>query len=261
MADREELHELHVDELGAGAQRQRIAVAAHIGRRAVAPIKPREAAGGDDDRLGRDRDRRAVAHREARPRRHATPSITTRSVMHDIADAADARLALHLAAQACATPPARSTENRHRRSAAGRGPAPAPGGCGRPHAAPSRHARHPSGGSPSGPCSHSSRASRSSHRPRPARERVGEMMAPMIRHLLAQRDRDRHLRHDRGAAAADQAAIDQQHVGVRLVGRDRRRHAGGARADHQHVRRKRSFLTRVSIASHARPEYTEIRAA
>ena len=36
MSDREELDKLHVDEPGARAQRQRITVAAHISRRAVA---------------------------------------------------------------------------------------------------------------------------------------------------------------------------------------------------------------------------------
>src|SRR5260370_7686473 len=40
VANGKELHELHVDEFGAGAQRQRIAVTAHVGRRAVAAIKP-----------------------------------------------------------------------------------------------------------------------------------------------------------------------------------------------------------------------------
>src|ERR1700687_1573182 len=47
MADRKELYELHIDELGAGAQRQRIAVTTHIGGAAVAAIKPRQSAGCD----------------------------------------------------------------------------------------------------------------------------------------------------------------------------------------------------------------------
>ena len=61
MPDRKELHEFHVDQRGAGAQRQRIAVAAHIGRGAVAPVKPRQAAGRQHGRLGGDHDRRAGA--------------------------------------------------------------------------------------------------------------------------------------------------------------------------------------------------------
>ena len=62
MADREELHELHVDQLGAGAQRQRVAVAAHVGRRAVAAIKSGQTAGRDDHGLGRKRHRTAGRH-------------------------------------------------------------------------------------------------------------------------------------------------------------------------------------------------------
>ncbi len=72
----------------------------------------------------------------------------------------------------------------------------------------------------------------------PGGERVGEMMAPVIRHLLAQGDGDGHLRHDGGAAAPNEAAIDHEHVGARRIGCNRRCHAGRARADHQHVRRK-----------------------
>ena len=45
----------------AGAQRERIAVAAHVGRGAVAAVEPRQAAGRDDRRLGGDGDRRAGA--------------------------------------------------------------------------------------------------------------------------------------------------------------------------------------------------------
>ncbi len=59
--DREELHEFHVDQRGAGAQRQRIAVAAHIGRGAVAAVKPRQAAGRQHRGLGGDHHRRAGA--------------------------------------------------------------------------------------------------------------------------------------------------------------------------------------------------------
>ena len=53
----------------------------------------------------------------------------------------------------------------------------------------------------SGPCSQRSRASGSLHSPRPAVERVVEMMAPMVGRFGAERHRDRHLRHHGGAAA------------------------------------------------------------
>src|SRR5438067_11821344 len=57
MADGKELHELHVDELRPGAERERVAVAAHVERRAVPRIEAGEAAGGDDRRLRRDGNR------------------------------------------------------------------------------------------------------------------------------------------------------------------------------------------------------------
>ena len=66
-------------------------------------------------------------------------------------------------------------------------------------------------------------------------ERVLVVMAPVVRRLGAERDRDRHLRHHGGAAAADQAAVGEQHAGARARRLDRRIHAGGAGADHQHV--------------------------
>src|SRR3954469_20869025 len=60
MADREELHELHVDELRSRAEGEGVAVAAHVDRRAVPRIQARQAAGGDDGRLGGDRYRFAA---------------------------------------------------------------------------------------------------------------------------------------------------------------------------------------------------------
>src|SRR5436309_6209695 len=36
--DREELHEFHIDELSAGGERQRVTIATHIRRGAVAPV-------------------------------------------------------------------------------------------------------------------------------------------------------------------------------------------------------------------------------
>ena len=138
------------------------------------------------------------------------------AVRHDeigdaqIADAADARLPLTWPRKVL-TPPGRWRKNRHSSSAAGHGPARALGGCGRPRAAPSRHAIRPGGG-----CGRPVLAQQSRKplvaQAAPGGDRVGEMMAPMVGHLVAERHRDRHLRHHRGAAAADQAAIDQQHA-------------------------------------------------
>ena len=80
MPDRKELHELHVDEVGPGGKRQRIAVAAHIRRGAVAPENPGKPAGGDDHRLGGDRHCGCRSRCRAPPRRSAAPSAVTMSV-------------------------------------------------------------------------------------------------------------------------------------------------------------------------------------
>ena len=40
------------------------------------------------------------------------------------------------------------------------------------------------------------------------------MMARRVGHFFAKRHRDRHLRHDRRAAAADQAAVDEENAGA-----------------------------------------------
>ena len=51
MPDRKELHEFHIDKRGAGRERQRIAVTAHVGGCAVALVNAREPASCDDDSL------------------------------------------------------------------------------------------------------------------------------------------------------------------------------------------------------------------
>ena len=87
MADREELHELHVDQRGTGAQRQRISVAAHIGGGAVAPIEPGQAAGSDHDGLGLERDDRRSGYEVPSRRGFA---IATNDIDDDqVADPAD----------------------------------------------------------------------------------------------------------------------------------------------------------------------------
>src|SRR5262245_37175499 len=52
MADWEKLDKFHIHQLSAGPQRQRVALAAHIRRRAVACIELGQAAGGQNDGLG-----------------------------------------------------------------------------------------------------------------------------------------------------------------------------------------------------------------
>ena len=71
--------------------------------------------------------------------------------------------------------------------------------------------------------------------PAPGGEGVVQVIGPVIRRFLAERDRDRHLRHHRRAAAPDQAAVGEQHgrPGARRL--DRRIHAGAACSDDEHV--------------------------
>jgi hypothetical protein len=45
----------------------------------------------------------------------------------------------------------------------------------------------------------------------PRLQRVLEMQRPVVRLLMGDRSGDRHLRHDRGAAAADQPLVEQEH--------------------------------------------------
>ena len=87
----------------------------------------------------------------------------------------------------------------------------------------------------SGPSSHSRRARLSSHRPRPASSVSCRWWVQWSGVSDAERDRDRHLRHHGGAAAADQAAVGEQHLRAGARRLDRRIHAGAARSDHEHV--------------------------
>jgi len=66
-------------------------------------------------------------------------------------------------------------------------------------------------------------------------QRVVVVVRPVIRCFRAERDGDRHLRHHRGAAAADQAAVGEQHRAARARRLDRRIHACGTGADHQDI--------------------------
>ncbi len=67
-------------------------------------------------------------------------------------------------------------------------------------------------------------------------ERVGEVQFPVIGEFLGECGRHRHLRHDRGTAAADEVLVDQQHLlrpGPRSG--DRGIHSGAAGSDDQHI--------------------------
>jgi len=125
MADREELHEFHVDQLRAGAQRQGVAVAGHVGRGAVAAIQAGEAAGRKDDGLGGERHR--AAGRNMQRGGAASLAVPDGDIDDEkIADQADVAGAFQPGSQGFSKPPVRWTGNRHRRSAAGRAPAPGP---------------------------------------------------------------------------------------------------------------------------------------
>ncbi len=98
MPDRKELHEFHVDQFGAGAQPERVAVAGHVGGRAVAQIKAGKAAGSDDHRPGGDRDRLAGRNMQGR---RATGHAVGHGDIDDqqFADALDAAGAIQSSAQ------------------------------------------------------------------------------------------------------------------------------------------------------------------
>ena len=70
----------------------------------------------------------------------------------------------------------------------------------------------------------------------PGGKGIVEVMTPVVVRLRAQSHRNGHLRHHRCAAAADQAAIRQQHAATGARGLDGRIHAGRPGADHEHVR-------------------------
>ncbi len=280
MPDREELHEFHVDERCAGAQRERIAVAAHVGRRAVAAIEPRQPAGGHDRRLGGDGDRRAA--RQMQPAGTDHLAILAQQVDdQQVAGQPDPGGALDRGAQ-------RPRDGRAgvekvdidaaravvaRRHGGGdvavfTGPADAPlfhfEDTLRPFLA--QQLRQPFVAEPAA-----------------GLQGVAQMVTPVIGRLLAQRDRDGHLRHHGGAAAPDQAAVEQEHRGAAPRRLDGRIHAGAARSNDQDVgfdvhglcghARRRSFeelqvpLTRARRPRHPRkakgryPEWRERRGA
>src|SRR3569833_2129879 len=67
-------------------------------------------------------------------------------------------------------------------------------------------------------------------------ERVGQMMLPMIGHLLAARGCHCHLRHYRRTAAPDQASIHQDHICACARRLERGIHARAACTDDENVR-------------------------
>ena len=240
MADREELHELHVDELGPRAQRQRMAVATHVRRGAVAPIETRESARGEHHGAGRNRDGPSVGDREAdRAARYAVLDHEVRDV--EVADARDLALPLHARAQRLRHGRA-GGEEVHIDAARPVVPRRVRGAdravrLARPADVPGVHL--PDGARP---ILAEQRRKPGVAEPASCRQRIGEMMLPVIRHVLAERGRHGHLRHDGRAAAPDQAAVDEQHADVLLRGRERGRHAGAARADDEHVGREMGGL-------------------
>jgi hypothetical protein len=69
----------------------------------------------------------------------------------------------------------------------------------------------------------------------PGGECVIVMMAPMVGGLGAEGHSDGHLRHHRGAATTDQAAVGEKHLMAHACCLDRRVHARSAGPDDQDV--------------------------
>jgi len=65
---------------------------------------------------------------------------------------------------------------------------------------------------------------------------IVEVVTPVVVRLRAQGHGHGHLRHDGRAAPADEAAIGKQYAATGVRGLDGCIHAGGSRADHEHVR-------------------------
>ena len=64
------------------------------------------------------------------------------------------------------------------------------------------------------------------------------MQLDRIRFRRAERYGDGHLRHDRRAAAADLAFVDEQHRGAIACRGDRRVHTGATSTDYQYICRE-----------------------
>src|SRR5258708_25055590 len=94
-----------------------------------------------------------------------------------------------------------------------------------------------------------------------SRERIGQVMLPMTRRLLAERRRHRHLRHDRGAATHDKAAVWQNDRSAGPRGFKSRVHAGAAGTDHEDIgldMRRRRLGAVASNRSHDRFSFASI---
>jgi hypothetical protein len=258
VADRKELHELHVDELGAGTQRQRVAVTAHVGGCAVAAIKSGQPAGCNDHGLGGERD--GASGRQMQGRRAAGFAVTNRDIDdHKLTDAADRVRSVQLRAQRA----------RYRRPGGKKIDIGAAGSIvarrlrlldmtvlARPADLPAIHLAQSQRPVLAQQCGEALVAKTAS-----GGERIGQVMLPMIRRLLAQRCGDRHLRHDRGAAAPNQAAVRQNHRRTGPRGFKSRVHAGAAGTDHQDVgldMRWRRRGTVASSSSHVRSRFTSL---
>ena len=232
MADGEELHELHVDQLSARAQGQRIAIAAHIEGGAVATIKPREPACRDDH--GFRGQRHGLAGGQMHRDGAAGPPIAHDDVDDgEIADAANAAGEVQLRAQgarhggaggehihidAARTVMARRMDLRDMIALA------RPAHFPRVHLADAR-------GAVLAEHSREALVAQAS----PCCEGVGEVIFPGIGRLFAKGDRHGHLRHDGGAATADEAAVGEDHGGAGACGFKRGIHACAACANHQNV--------------------------
>ena len=231
--DGEELHELHVDEAGARAQRQRVPVAAHVGGCTVAAVEARQAAGGNDGRLCRDAHQVAGGHVKCdRTRNLAVDDNEIDDAK--IAGLADAGDPVDGRAQRLGDGGARIEEVHidtarpvmARRVRLHDAPVAA-----RPADAPRVHLADTLGAFLA-----EQPGQRLVAEAAPGGEGIVEVMAPVVVGLRAQRHRNGHLRHDRCAAAPDQAAIGQQHAATGARGLDGGIHAGGSGADDEHVR-------------------------
>lgn len=233
MAYRKKLDEFHIDEFGARSKRQRVTIAAHVGRGTVAPVEAGKAPSRDDHGASRNRNCAAVGDRKSTGAVDYT--VRDQEIAYaQIANAPDCGTALHL----------RPQRPGHRRSGVQEVDIDAAwtvvAGC-LGLAEPAILMSGPS----DVPCVHllnscrrllaQDRGKALIAKSASCGERISEVTVPVVVHLIAEGGGHRHLRHNSRAAAADQAAIDEHRIRAAIVGSDRGRHACRTRADNEHA--------------------------
>ncbi len=212
MADGKELHELHINQRRAGAQGQGKAVAAHVGGSGIALIQARQAARGDHRGTGGNRDPFPAFQMHGNGAQG--PAVADHQIRHhQVRDTADAIILTHLVAQGAGAGRA-GIEEIHINTALavmarrmGLSDVVAGTRASGPTDPPAVHLPDPGRGR----LAEDFRQGLI-HQAAAGGNSIGQMMAPMVRFLLANGHRHGHLRHNGGAGPPHHAFIQQQHT-------------------------------------------------